>query len=147
MSIVRLKLLTPQHFLQHSNQFPPKSSRSAYANLRTFTSVLVAGHRSCSNIGIPSSKPRPNRQEDGIGPRQRVVCEWYTNFENRRFEQCHILGGAAPLLEDGASIECVSQSCKERDAAARKAVRWKKQELVLGRIHGQGFRPGKRCPE
>jgi len=67
-----------------------------------------------------------------FGPRQRLVCEWFTNFENSRFEQCHILGGAAPLLDEGASIECAGQSCEELDAAARKAARWKKPEPVWG---------------
>ncbi|GHH26804.1 hypothetical protein GCM10008023_41840 [Sphingomonas glacialis] len=67
-----------------------------------------------------------------FGPRQRLVCEWFTNFENSRFEQCHILGGTAPLLDEGASIECAGQSCEELDAAARKAVQWKKPEPVWG---------------
>lgn len=67
-----------------------------------------------------------------FGPRQPLVCVWFTNFENSRFEQCHILGGNAPLLDEGASIECVGQRCAELDAAARKAVRWKKPEPVWG---------------
>lgn len=67
-----------------------------------------------------------------FGPRERLICEWFTNFENNRFEQCHITGGTDPLLDDGASIECVGQRCEELDAAARKTVRWKKPEPVWG---------------
>jgi hypothetical protein len=70
--------------------------------------------------------------ETDFGPRQRLVCEWFTNFENSRFEQCHVLGGTAPILDEGASIECAGQSCKELDAAARKLARWKKPEPVWG---------------
>ncbi len=36
------------------------------------------------------------------------------------------------MLEEGASIECLGQSCKELDAAARKAVQWNKPEPVSG---------------
>lgn len=67
-----------------------------------------------------------------FGPRQQLVCEWFTNFENSRLEQCHILGGASALLEDGASIECIERRCQELDAVARKAVRWKRREPVWG---------------
>lgn len=67
-----------------------------------------------------------------FGPRRRLVCEWFTNFENNRFEQCHPWKGAEPLLKDGASIECLGQTCKDLDNAARKAVRWKKPERVWG---------------
>ena len=73
-----------------------------------------------------------NVKGTAFGPRQRLVCSWFTNFENSRFEQCHILGGTAPLLDEGAFIECVGRSCEELDAAARKAVRWKKPEPVWG---------------
>jgi len=66
------------------------------------------------------------------GPRQRLVCEWFTNFENSRFERCRALNGAALVLEDGASIECLDRSCKALDAAARKAARWRKPEPVWG---------------
>ena len=65
-------------------------------------------------------------------PRQRLVCEWFTNFENSRFERCRVVGGAALALEDGASIECLGRTCEELDAAARKATRWKKPEPVWG---------------
>ncbi len=67
-----------------------------------------------------------------FGPQQRLVCEWFTNFENSRFERCRIAEGAALALEDGASIECFGRSCEELDAAARKASRWKKPEPVWG---------------
>lgn len=67
-----------------------------------------------------------------FGPRQRLICEWFTNFENSRFEKCSARKGAAPVLKDGASIECLGQTCKDLDAAARKAVRWKKPEPVWG---------------
>jgi hypothetical protein len=67
-----------------------------------------------------------------FGPRQRLVCEWFSNFENSRFVQCHIPGNTPPVLDEGASIECVAQSCEELDAAARKAIRWKKPEPVWG---------------
>jgi len=70
--------------------------------------------------------------ETAFGPRQQLVCECFTNFENSRFEQCRILKKPDPLLEDGASIECLGQTCKELDAAARKAVQWKKPEPVWG---------------
>ncbi len=73
-------------------------------------------------------------KETDFGLRKRLVCEWFTNFENSRFEQCHILGGTTPVLEDGASIECLEQTCKALDAAARKAVRWKKPEPVWGKF-------------
>ena len=73
------------------------------------------------------------------GPRQRLVCEWFTNFENSRFEQCHILGGHRPAFEDGASIECIEQGCKELDAAARKAARWNKPEPVSGSFEVEIF--------
>lgn len=43
-----------------------------------------------------------------------------------------VVGGAALTLEDGASIESLGQTCKELDAAARKATRWKKPEPVEG---------------
>lgn len=73
------------------------------------------------------------------GPRQRLVCEWFTNFENSRFEQCHTLKGTAPVLEDGASIECLGSNCKELDAAARKVVRWGKPEPVWGTFRVEIF--------
>jgi hypothetical protein len=68
----------------------------------------------------------------GYGPQRQLVCEWFTNFENSRFEQCHVLGSAAPVLKDGASIECVAERCQELDAAARTVVRWGRPEAVWG---------------
>lgn len=67
-----------------------------------------------------------------FGPQQRLVCEWFTNFENSRFEQCRIPTGAATILEDGAAIECSRQVCETLDGAARRAARWKKAEPVWG---------------
>src|SRR3954471_16930836 len=67
-----------------------------------------------------------------FGPQQRLVCEWFTNFENSRFERCRILNGVAPVFADGASIECLGQTCRDLDAAARKAIGWKKPEPVEG---------------
>lgn len=67
-----------------------------------------------------------------FGPRQRLACEWFSNFENSRFERCLVVGGAALALEDGASVECLGRTCDELDAAARKATRWKKPEPVEG---------------
>jgi hypothetical protein len=67
-----------------------------------------------------------------FGPQQRLVCEWFTNFENSRFEQCRALEGGVSVLKDAASIECLGQTCRDLDAAARKAVRWKKPEPVWG---------------
>jgi hypothetical protein len=67
-----------------------------------------------------------------FGPRQHLRCEWFTNFENSRFEQCRILGRQAVRFENGASIECLGQACGELDAQARKVARWSKPEPVWG---------------
>lgn len=87
---------------------------------------------------IASASPQLSQgltvNEIGFGPRQRLICEWFTNFENSRFEQCRVLNGAVPVLEDGASVECLGQTCKELDVAARKAARWQKTEPVWGRF-------------
>lgn len=67
-----------------------------------------------------------------FGPRQHLSCEWFTNFENSRFEQCHALGGQAVRVEDSASIECLGQACEQLDAQARNVARWNKPEPVWG---------------
>jgi hypothetical protein len=67
-----------------------------------------------------------------FGPRQHLSCEWFTNFENSRFEQCRVLGAQAARFEDGAAIECLGQACGQLDARARKVARWNKPEPVWG---------------
>lgn len=67
-----------------------------------------------------------------FGPQQQLVCEWFSNFENSRFDDCRALRGAFPVLEDGATIECLEQTCNELDAAARKEAQWNKPEPVWG---------------
>lgn len=67
-----------------------------------------------------------------FGPKQRLSCEWFTNFENSRFERCRVLDRQAIPLENGASIECLARACEQLDAQARKVARWTKPEPVWG---------------
>lgn len=71
---------------------------------------------------------------EAFGPRRALVCTWFTNFENSRFEQCW--DGAGKLLQDddGASVKCVRDLCVQLDAAARKAADWQKPEPPWGRF-------------
>lgn len=67
-----------------------------------------------------------------FGPKQRLTCEWFTNFENSRFQRCRADKGQAIRFDDGASIECLAQVCKQLDAKARRVAAWKKPEPVWG---------------
>ena len=71
---------------------------------------------------------------EAFGPRRTLVCTWFTNFENSRFEQCQ--GATGKLLQDGdgASVKCVRDICEQLDAAARKAAGWRKPEPPWGRF-------------
>ncbi|MFL9842230.1 hypothetical protein ABS767_14755 [Sphingomonas sp. ST-64] len=67
-----------------------------------------------------------------FGPEQRLVCTWFTNFENSRLEQCRAKSGQSPVLPDGASIECAPSICAKLDAEARRVSGWRKAEPVWG---------------
>ncbi|MBO9622958.1 MAG: hypothetical protein J7500_09630 [Sphingomonas sp.] len=67
-----------------------------------------------------------------FGPRQRLVCDWFTNFENSRLGHCKVGGRTVPGFEDGASIECAGRACEQLDAEARKVAGWKQREPVTG---------------
>ncbi len=84
--------------------------------------------------GLPQVNQSLTVKGTAYGPRQHLACEWFSNFENSRFERCRVVGGAALALEDGASVECLGRACEELDAAARRASRWKKPEPVEGRF-------------
>ena len=58
-----------------------------------------------------------------FGPRQHLTCEWFSNFENSRFEKCRVHGGPAVDLGEGASLECLVDTCEQLDAEARRITR------------------------
>lgn len=66
-----------------------------------------------------------------FGPRQTLTCNWFTNFENSRFERCRGAGGNL-LLDEGASIKCLARTCDQLDAAARRVAHWRKPEPPWG---------------
>lgn len=70
---------------------------------------------------------------DGMafGPRQTLICEWFSNFENSRFERCRAEGRNL-LPRDGASLKCVAQTCEQLDAEARRVARWGGPEAPWG---------------
>lgn len=67
-----------------------------------------------------------------FGPKQHLICEWFSNFENSRLLRCRATGGRAVQLDEGASIECSGQICQQLDAKARKVARWQNPEPVWG---------------
>lgn len=67
-----------------------------------------------------------------FGPQRRLVCSWFTNFENSRLERCRAESGSSPLLSEGASIECVPTICAKLEAEARRVSNWRKREPVWG---------------
>jgi hypothetical protein len=87
-------------------------------------------------LALASAAPagQQNLTFDGeaFGARRALTCTWFTNFENSRFEQCQDATGKLLQDGDGASIKCAQGVCKQLDAAARKAARWKKPEPPSG---------------
>lgn len=69
---------------------------------------------------------------EAFGARRPLTCTWFTNFENSRFKQCRDAAGKLLQDGDGASIKCVRGLCEQLDAAARKAIGWKKPEPPWG---------------
>ncbi len=71
---------------------------------------------------------------DGVafGPRQTLTCEWFTNFENSRFEQCRATGPGLLFSDDGASLKCMERTCQQLDAEARRVAHWRKPEPPWG---------------
>ena len=69
---------------------------------------------------------------EAFGAQRALTCTWFTNFENSRFEQCHDATGKLLQDGDGASIKCLRDTCKQLDAAARKAAGWRKPEPPWG---------------
>lgn len=68
-----------------------------------------------------------------FGPRQTLVCTWFTNFENDRLEQCWNATGKILQDGDGASIQCVRREiCQRMDAKARTAAHSTKPEPPWG---------------
>ena len=67
-----------------------------------------------------------------FGPRRTLTCQWFTNFENSRFEKCWAPAGSSLLSNDGASIKCLGRTCEELDAEARRVAHWQKPEPPWG---------------
>ena len=68
-----------------------------------------------------------------FGPRQTLTCEWFTNFENSRFEQCRAAGRSLlPPNGGGASLKCIAQSCEQLDTEGRRVANWRKPEPPWG---------------
>ena len=75
------------------------------------------------------------------GPSKLMICDWFWNFENSRFDRCRTEDGRLVTIEDGASIDCLRRSCEQLDAQARRVANWKKAEPVWGefsvRLYGR----------
>lgn len=87
-------------------------------------------------LALASASPVPNGGSNvggvAFGPRQTLTCEWFTNFENSRFEQCRGSGGKLLLSGEGASVKCLGHTCGQLDAEARKVANWRKPEPPWG---------------
>lgn len=87
-------------------------------------------------LALASTAPAGQRNltfdGEAFGARRALTCTWFTNFENSRFEQCQDTTGKLLQDGDGASVKCARGVCEQLDAAARKAVRWKKPEPPSG---------------
>ncbi|KTT74897.1 hypothetical protein NS319_01530 [Sphingomonas sanguinis] len=83
-----------------------------------------------------SPEPGAGRIYEGVayGPRQTMVCDWFSNFENSRFDRCRTSGGMIVPIEDGASLSCVPKLCDVLDARARRVARWTRADPVWGRF-------------
>ena len=87
-------------------------------------------------FALASAVTTPNSgvtvQGMAFGPRQTMSCQWFTNFENTRFEQCRV--GRRKLLaaNDGASIKCLARTCEQLDKEARRVAHWRKPEPPWG---------------
>ncbi len=94
-------------------------------------------------LALASAQPGPDAgltiQGLAFGPRQRLSCTWFTNFENSRFEKCQVLNGEMVPLDDGASIKCVEPTCKQMDAEARRISNWRKPDAPQGTFTVQFF--------
>lgn len=69
---------------------------------------------------------------EAFGPRQKLTCTWFTNFENSRFEQCRAMAGNLLPSGNWASVKCLGRTCEQLDAEARRVARWQKPEPVWG---------------
>jgi hypothetical protein len=67
-----------------------------------------------------------------FGPRQTITCKWFTNFESSRFSACRSGTQALLASDEDASLECLGNTCKSLDEAARKAIGWTKPEAPWG---------------
>lgn len=85
-----------------------------------------------ASSAMPQTKSGFTYKGVSYGERQLLVCDWFSNFENSRFESCRTDSGATVAIEEGASIDCLGQSCQELDVKARRVARWKKPEPVWG---------------
>ncbi len=56
--------------------------------------------------------------EAGFGPPQRMRCEWYSNFENSRFERCS--SDSRPVIAEAAIPVFAAGVAASFDRAARK---------------------------
>ncbi|WP_093086105.1 hypothetical protein [Sphingobium sp. AP50] len=70
--------------------------------------------------------------DEVFGKRRTMTCTWFTNFENSRFEQCRDASGNLLRGEDGASVKCADNECKQLDVRARQASGWRKAEPPWG---------------
>jgi len=79
-----------------------------------------------------AGQPRVTFGGETFGPRRALICTWFTNFENSRFEQCQDETGKLLQENDGASIKCAPGICDRLDTEARKAAHWRKPEPPWG---------------
>jgi hypothetical protein len=80
----------------------------------------------------PGGQDQVHFEGELFGPQHTLTCTWFTNFENSRFEQCHDATGKLLREDDGASIKCLRDICKQLDFEARKAAGGPKSEPPSG---------------
>ena len=86
------------------------------------------------SLAAAAAAPNAGVVVDGVafGPRQTLTCEWFTNFENSRFEQCRAAERSLLSPDDGASLKCMARTCEQLDAEARRVAHWRKPEPPRG---------------
>lgn len=71
-------------------------------------------------------------QDQKFGPRQTMTCNWFTNFENSRFDKCRDKFGKPVNRGKEATVVCSGATCKQLDGEARAVSGWQEDEPPWG---------------